>query len=68
MTRIHLIVEEAAKVGLVARAIGADILTEANSIADLHGQVRDAIHCHFDPEQKPSFIRLYITREEVLAA
>ena len=68
MTEIHFIVEEAPEGGFVARAVGADIFTEADSIADLHAQVRDAVHCHFDPEQSPSLIRLHITREEVLAA
>ena len=68
MTEIHFIVEEAPEGGFVARAVGADIFTEADSIADLHAQVRDAVHCHFDPEQLPSLIRLHITREEVLAA
>ncbi len=68
MSEIHFIVEEAPEGGFVARAMGADIFTEADSIADLHAQVRDAVHCHFDPEQLPSLIRLHITREEVLAA
>ena len=68
MSEIHFIVEEAPEGGFVARAMGADIFTEADSIADLHVQVRDAVHCHFDPEQLPSLIRLHITREEVLAA
>jgi len=48
--------------------MGADIFTEADSIDELHVQIRDAVQCHFDPEQMPSLIRLHITREEVLAA
>ena len=35
---------------------------------ELHTQVRDAVHCHFELERMPSLIRLHITREEVLAA
>ena len=68
MSELHFIVEEAPEGGFVARAVGADIFTEAGSIEDLHVQIRDAVHCHFDPEQLPSLIRLHITREEVLAA
>ncbi|MEW6446039.1 MAG: 2-oxoisovalerate dehydrogenase [Pseudomonadota bacterium] len=68
MTELHFIVEEAPEGGFVARAVGADIFTEADSIEDLHVQVRDAVRCHFDPERMPSLIRLHITREEVLAA
>lgn len=68
MTEIHFIVEEAPEGGLIARSVGADIYTEADSIEDLHAQVRDAVRCHFDQGQAPSLIRLHITREEVLAA
>lgn len=68
MTEIHFIVEEAPEGGYVARAVGADIYTEADSIEDLHTQVRDAVRCHFDEGKVPSLIRLHITREEVLAA
>lgn len=68
MTEIHFIVEEAPEGGLVARAMGADIFTEADDLQALHAQVRDAVHCHFDDGDRPSLIRLHITREEVLAA
>lgn len=68
MTEIHFIVEEAPEGGFVARAVGVDIYTEADSIEDLHDKVRDAVRCHFDEDRLPSLIRLHITREEVLAA
>ncbi len=68
MTEIHFIVEEAPEGGFVARAMGADIFTEADTMPALHAQVRDAVHCHFEPECMPRLIRLHITREEVLAA
>jgi hypothetical protein len=68
MTEIHFLVEEAPEGGFVARAMGADIFTEADALETLHAQVRDAVHCHFDEGQRPSLIRLHITREEVLAA
>lgn len=68
MTEIHFIVEEAPEGGFVARAMGADIFTEADDLQALHTQVRGAVRCHFDEGQVPSLIRLHITREEVLAA
>ncbi|MDP2786589.1 MAG: 2-oxoisovalerate dehydrogenase [Pseudomonadota bacterium] len=68
MTEIHFLVEEAPEGGFIARAMGADVFTEADNINDLHTQIRDAVHCHFDEGQRPSLIRLHITREEVLAA
>lgn len=68
MTEIHFIVEQAPEGGFVARAVGADIFTEADSIETLHAQVRDAVRCHFDEGKYPGLIRLHITREEVLSA
>lgn len=68
MTEIHFIVEEAPEGGYVARAMGADIFTEADDLPSLHAQVRDAVHCHFDEGDRPRLIRLHITREIVLAA
>jgi hypothetical protein len=68
MTEIHFLVEDAVEGGLIARAIGADIFTEADDMPTLHAQVRDAVQCHFDPADAPRVIRLHITREEVLAA
>jgi len=67
MTDIHFIVEESPEGGYVARAVGQDIFTEADSLPELHTLVRDAVRCHFDEGQAPSLIRLHITREEVLA-
>lgn len=68
MSEIHFVVEEAPEGGFVARAMGVDIFTEADDLQALHAQVRDAVHCHFDEAERPSLIRLHITREEVLAA
>jgi len=68
MTEIHFVVEESPEGGYIARAMGADIFTEADDIPALHEQVRDAVHCHFDEGQTPSLIRLHFSREEVIAA
>ena len=68
MTEIHFLVEEAPEGGLVARAMGADIFTEADDMQALHAQVRDAVHCHFDAGTAPSIIRLHTPREAVLTA
>lgn len=68
MTEIHFIVEESPEGGFLARAVGADIFTEADDLPSLHKQVRDAVRCHFDDDKRPAMIRLHITREEVLAA
>lgn len=52
MSEIHFIVEEAPEGGYVARAVGADIVTEADDLPSLHAQVRDAVHCHFNERRK----------------
>lgn len=68
MTDLHFIVEEAPEGGFTARAVGADIFTEADDLQTLHTRVRDAVRCHFDAEHLPDLIRLHITREVVLTA
>jgi hypothetical protein len=55
-------------VALSQRAAGEDIFTEADDLAMLRGQVRDAVRCHFHDEKRPSLIRLHITRETTLTA
>ena len=36
-------VEDAPEGGFVARALGISIFTEADTIAELHGKIRDAV-------------------------
>lgn len=67
MKEIIFLVEEAPEGGLTARALGASIFTEADTIDDLHEKVRDAVKCHFEDGQEPRAIRLHFVREEVLA-
>ena len=66
MTDLHFIVEEAPEGGFTARAVGADIFTEADDLQTLHTRVRGAVRCHFNAEHLPGLIRLHITREESL--
>ena len=67
MNELIFIVEEAPEGGYTARALGASIFTEADSLADLYEQVRDAVRCHFDEGQGPKMLRLHFVREEVIA-
>jgi hypothetical protein len=68
MSEIIFIVEEAPEGGYVARALGAAIFTEADSLDALRAMVRDAVRVHFDDSERPKLIRLHFTREEVIAA
>lgn len=67
-SEIHFVVEESAEGGLVAKAVGEDIVTEADTVAELRSRVRDAVRCHFDDGTAPGLIRLHFTREEIIAA
>ena len=60
-------VEDAPEGGYVARALGQSIVTEADSLAELHANVRGAVRCHFDDGQAPKIVRLHFVREEVIA-
>ena len=67
MNEIIFVVEEAPEGGYTAQALGVPIFTEADSLADLHKQVRDGVHCHFEESERPSIIRLHFVKEELIA-
>lgn len=67
MNEIIFIIEETAEGGYVARALGESIFTEADSLKELHANVRDAVRCHFEEGQQPKILRLHHVKEEVLA-
>jgi len=61
MTEIIFIVEDAPEGGLVARAVGEAIFTQAATLDELCDRIRDAVRCHFDegkvPKQLSAFQR-----------
>jgi len=59
MNEIIFRVEESMDGGYSARALGASIFTEAESIESLKEMVRDAVKCHFDEPNLPRIIRLH---------
>ncbi len=67
MNEIFFVVDEAPEGGYMAKALGESIFTEADSLEELHINVRDAVRCHFDEEKAPKMIRLHFVHEEVLA-
>ena len=67
MTELIFMVEDAPEGGYTARALGESIFTEADDLAGLHAQVRDAVRCHFEEGAQPKIIRLHFVREEVIA-
>lgn len=68
MNEIIFVVEQAPEGGFTARALGESVITQAESVAELHERVRDAVRCHFDEDEAPKMIRLHFVRDEVIAA
>lgn len=68
MSEILFLVEPAPEGGYCAKAFGADIFAEADDMAGLHANVRDAVRCHFDDGAAPQLIRLHFSHDEVIAA
>ncbi len=68
MSEIIFIVEDAPEGGLVARAVGEGIFTQAATVDELRERIRDAVRCHFDEGKVPKLIRMHFVRDEVFAA
>ena len=68
MGELIFVVEESVEGGLIARALGESIFTQAEDMKSLHDKVREAVHTHFDEGTGPSLIRLHFVRDEVIAA
>ncbi len=68
MVEILFVVEAEPEGGWIARAVGADIWTQADSLETVDESVRDAVRCHFDEASQPRLIRLHIVQDRVLAA
>ena len=66
MNEILFLVEEAAEGGYNAKALGEAILTEADTLEELRGNIKEAVACHFDEGQVPKLIRLHIVRDELI--
>ena len=65
---IFQILEDEIDGGYTASALGYGIHTEAETLDELKENIREAVECHFDDEEKrPRIIRLYFVRDEILA-
>ena len=65
---LTFIVEDAIEGGYVAQALGENIVTEADTVEELHEMIRDAVDCHFEPAEKPKILHLHFVRDEMIAA
>lgn len=68
MNEIIFVVEDSPEGGYSAKAAGESVFTEAETLAELHARVRDAVRCHFEESATPKLIRLHFVRDEVIAA
>ena len=67
MNEIIFLIEEALEGGYTAKAIGESIFTEADTMAEIKVNIKEAVECHFDEGKKPKLIRLHMIKEEVIA-
>lgn len=67
MNELIFVVENAPEGGFTARALGASIFTEADTLEALHEEVRDAVRCHFDENEAPKVVRLHFVRDVLIA-
>lgn len=64
---VFQIEDDPADGGLVARARGAGITTQAENLDELKSMIRDALRCHYDrPEDIPAVLRLHNVRGEAI--
>ena len=68
MEEIIFLVEESDEGGYTAKALGASIVTEADTLEELREAVKDAVHCHYEDASGPKMIRLHLVKDEVFAA
>ena len=66
MTELLFEVRQQVDGGFVASALEASIFAEADSFALLKRSIRDAVKCHFEPQDSPASLRLIIIREETI--
>jgi hypothetical protein len=67
-SEIIFTVEDSPQGGYEARAVGQSIHTHAESKEELREMVRDAVRCHFEPDNVPATIRLRFVKDEVISA
>ena len=67
MSEIIFLVEEADEGGYTAKALGASIYTQAETLPELKEMAKDAVRCHFEETEMPKMIRFHFVKEEVFA-
>jgi predicted RNase H-like HicB family nuclease len=68
MNEIIFLIEEALEGGYTAKAIGTGIFTEADTLEEIKKNIREAVECHFEDDERPKLIRLHSVKDEVITA
>jgi uncharacterized protein (DUF433 family) len=53
---LHFVVAAAPDGGYVARAVEADIFTDADDLDSLRARIREAVDCHYEAGQAPAIV------------
>ena len=67
MNEIIFIVNESLDGGYEAKAVGHSIYTQCDTYRELKETLKDAVICHFETIDRPSFIRIHMVNDEVIA-
>ncbi len=65
-TELIFMVDEAPEGGYAARALGASIFSQAETLEELRKNVLDAVRCHYSQGDLPSVVRLHLVKDEIL--
>lgn len=61
-------VEDEPEGGYIAKGVGHAIYTQADSLDALKVNIKEAVACHFEENEKPALICLRFVKEEVIPA
>lgn len=64
---IVFLVEESVDGGYEARAAGFPIFTQGETVEEVKKNILDAVRCHFDNDEIPSFIYVRFLKEELIS-
>lgn len=67
MDELIFLIEEAVEGGYNARALGESIFTQGDTLEEIKLNIKEAVECHFDEENKPKLLRFHIVIDEVIA-
>lgn len=67
MSELKFIAENSPEGGFIAKCVSESIITQADTIDQLKEAIIEAVHCHFDDNEKRT-IKLQTTTEEIIAA